>query len=87
MIDAPTKPLDGVLESLSRCLDAESVRRIAEFRVGPEIQASIDLLAEKANEGQLSDDERSEYEAAINAVDFVSILCLKALRRLELNTA
>jgi hypothetical protein len=72
---------------LSRCLDAESVRRIAEFRVDLEVQASIDLLAEKANEGQLSEDERSEYEAAINAVDFVSILYLKALRRLELNAA
>jgi hypothetical protein len=87
MIDVATKPLDGVLESLSRCLDAESVRRIAEFRVDLEVQASIDLLAEKANEGQLSEDERSEYEAAINAVDFVSILYLKALRRLELNAA
>jgi len=58
------------------------VRRIAEFRVDPEVQASIDLLAEKANEGQLSEDERSQYEAAINAADFVSTLRLKVLKRL-----
>jgi hypothetical protein len=87
MTEAPATPLDGLLDSLSRCLDAETVRRLAEYRVDPDIQASIDLLAEKANEGQLSEYERSQYEAAINAIEVVSILSLKALRRLEMNTA
>jgi hypothetical protein len=36
-----------------------------------------------ANEGLLSDDERAEYEALINAEDFVAILKLKARSQLS----
>lgn len=85
MTDAIESPIDGLLESLSECLDAESARRIAEFHVDAKVQASIDLLAEKANEGLLTEDERSQYEDAINVADFVALLRLKAVKRLELN--
>jgi hypothetical protein len=74
--------LDGLLEPLSRCLDLESARRIVELRVAAPVQARIDFLAERANEGTLSGDERLEYEALINAADFISILKLKARRQL-----
>lgn len=70
--------LDGLLEPLSRCLDIESARRIADFQVDPPVQERIDTLAEDANEGSLSDRERDEYEAPIDAADFISILKLKA---------
>jgi hypothetical protein len=70
--------LDGLLEPLSRCLDAESARRIVDLQVDPPVQERIDSLAELANEGKLCDAERSEYEALINAADFISILKLKA---------
>ena len=77
--------LDGLLEPLSRCIDAESARRILEFRIDPAVEARLDILAEKANEGTLSDAERAEYEASINAADFISILKLKAQRHLKSN--
>jgi len=70
--------LDGLLEPFSRCLDTESARRVADFQVAPQVQQRIDTLAERANEGSLSDGERAEYEALINAADFISILKLKA---------
>jgi hypothetical protein len=70
--------LDGLLEPLSRCLDAESARRVIDFQVDPPVQERIETLAERANEGTLSDNERSEYEALISAADFISILKLKA---------
>jgi hypothetical protein len=70
--------LDAILEPLSRCLDPESARRIVDFQVDWPVQERIDALAELANEGTLSDSERSEYEALINASDFISILKLKA---------
>jgi hypothetical protein len=62
-------PLDGLFEPFSRCFDAESARRVAEFRVDPAVQARID-------------EERTEYEAFLNAADFISILKLKARRHL-----
>jgi hypothetical protein len=77
--------LDAILETLSCCLDAESARRIVDFQVGPPVQERIDSLAELANEGALSDIERSEYEALINAADFISILKLKARLNLDSN--
>ncbi len=70
--------LDGLLEPLSRCLDAESARRIVDLKVDLPVQELMDTLAERANEGTLSDSERAEYEALINAADFISILKLKA---------
>src|SRR5207245_8862367 len=77
--------LNDLLEPLSRCLDAESARRVAEFRVGPIVEEKIRVLAEKANEGLLNDDERADYEAIINTADIISILKLKAVRHLKSN--
>ena len=82
-MSAATMPLDSLLDRFSRCLDTESARRVAEFRVDPAVQVRVDLLAERANDGVLSDDERTEYEAFINAADFISILKLKAGRQLR----
>ena len=76
--------LDSLLEPLSRCLDDESARRLIELQVSGPVQERIDALAQLANDGTLSDDERLEYEALINAADFISILKLKA--RLQLDT-
>jgi hypothetical protein len=75
--------LDSLLEPLSRCLDAESARRVIAWRVDSAVQSKIDALAERANDGLLSEDERAEYEALINATDFISILKLKARYRVD----
>jgi hypothetical protein len=75
--------LDSLLEPLSHCLDAESARRLVAFRVDPPVQARIEMLGERANEGTLTAAERSEYEALINAADFIAILKLKARRHLN----
>ncbi|MBL8293151.1 MAG: hypothetical protein JNN08_14990 [Bryobacterales bacterium] len=74
--------LDGLLDPLSRCLDEGSARRLIEFQVSPDIQERIEILAERANEGLLTEDERAEYETLINAADFIAILKLKARRLL-----
>jgi hypothetical protein len=74
--------LDQFLDPLSRRLDAESSRRVLALKVSPSVQERVDTLAERANEGLLTDDERAEYEALINAEDFLAILKLKARRQL-----
>ena len=79
--------LDCLLDPLSRCLDLESARRMAEFRVDPAVQTRIDSLAEQANDGVLSGEEAAEYAAFVNAADFISILKLKARRQLKSNRA
>lgn len=79
----------GVLESLlgplSRCLDAESAQRIAEFRISPDLQARIEVLADRTNEGTASEEESAEYDAIISATDFITILKLKAQSQFQSN--
>jgi hypothetical protein len=75
--------LDELLEPLSFCLDAESARRLIDFRIDRPVQARIEQLARRANDGNLSTSDRSEYEALINAADFIAILKMKARRHLD----
>jgi hypothetical protein len=78
----PQSVIDLMLDPVSRCLDAESARRLLDLRPDPAVQEGGALLASKANEGLLTDDERAEYEALINTDDFISTLKLKARRYL-----
>lgn len=75
--------LDSLLEPLSLCLDAESARRLVAFRIDQPVQARIEMLGARANEGNLNASEQSEYEALINAADLIAILKLKARRHLD----
>jgi hypothetical protein len=79
---AGTSVLDLMIDPVSRCLDAESARRLLDLQIDPTVQERVSLLAEKANEGLLSEPERAEYEAYVNTDDFISILKLKARRYL-----
>lgn len=74
-----------MLDPLCRCLDAESARRVSELAVDPIVQARIDELAARANEGLLTPEERLEYDAYITADDFIATLKMKTKRLLGLN--
>jgi len=80
-----TSLLDRMLDPLSRCLDAESARRVVVLGTDPVVQARVDVLAERANEGLLTPEERAEYESYINVDDFIAILKMKAERNLFLD--
>ena len=75
---------DSLLESAARCLDAESVRALGEVKLSASAKARLDLLACKANEGQLAPDEASEYDRFIELGDILATLRLKAERQLGL---
>jgi len=76
--------LDDLLDPLSKYLDAESARRLVDLRVSEPVQSRIAELAQRASEGQLSPDERNDYEALVNAEDLISILQHKAQQDLSL---
>lgn len=52
--------LDELLDPFARCLDTESARRVADFRIAPVIQEPVDALAENANDGALTQGERRD---------------------------
>ena len=67
-----------LLDPVAACFTPEVAQRVAGLRVNPIVQARIDELAAKANEGQLTDSEEAEYDAYIEAADVISILQAKA---------
>ncbi len=55
-----TDVLDRVLDPFTHCLTPEVARRISNLRADPDMQARVDELAGKANEGRLNERERAE---------------------------
>ena len=78
-----TTAIDRVFDPISRCLTPAVARRIVKLRADPELDTRIHELAEKANEGQLSVTERSEYETYVRAIHFFTVLQSKARRLLS----
>jgi ribosomal protein S16 len=57
--------LDEMLEPVSRSLGLKTARALAALRVGARMQARVEKLAEKCDEGKLTAKERAEYEAYV----------------------
>ena len=77
---ATTLPsIDRILEPVAACLTPEVAQRIVEVRVDdPPMMERLQYLRDKANEGELTQEERSEYEAFIEANDLLTLLKDKA---------
>ncbi len=74
--DRATQPIFGILT-------AEQVHHIADYHADQALQERIAQLAAKANEGELTDEERAEYEGYVHANRFVAILQAQARRRIS----
>jgi len=61
-------------DPLLRILTPEQAREIVDYHADEELQMRIEELAEKANEGELSADERAEYEGYVKANRFAAVL-------------
>lgn len=70
--------LERLVDPLSHCLTPESAERLLAFRADPQLQALIDQLAEKCNEGALTAKEEAEYASYVAFGTFVALLKSKA---------
>jgi uncharacterized protein YnzC (UPF0291/DUF896 family) len=70
--------LDRMLEPVADLLTPEVARGIVDMRADPQLQARLDELATKANNGQLTEEERQEYGDYVDAIDFIGIFQAKA---------
>lgn len=75
--------ISSVLEPFAECLTPESDRRIAAFQATPAVQARLEDLAGKANEGQLTESEREDYARLRSVFHFVTILQSQARAYLQ----
>ena len=79
MTPVPTSnALDELLEPVGRALPLEFARELVALRATPEVEAKIEMLAEKCNEGQLTAEERAEYESYVQAIHLIGVLQAKA---------
>jgi len=74
------------LEPVARCFTPDVARQIIELRADPALQTRLDSLAGKANEGELTENDREQYEAYVEAIDIIAILQAKARKMLDENT-
>jgi hypothetical protein len=77
--------LDRLVEPLVRTFTPEVARALLQLRADPELQARMDELAEKCNEGRLTAEERDEYQTSIRFANYLAILQAKARRLLKVS--
>ena len=70
--------LDRLLEPLAGCLSPDVAAKVADLRADEAMQARIDYLAQRCNEGLLSAKEREEYAGYLHAIDVIAVLQAKA---------
>lgn len=78
-----TTILAKMLEPALEAMPADFARVLVNLRVDEGLQSRIEVLRYKANTGQLSIDEKQEYEEFIEAVEIVSLLQVNAQRVLK----
>lgn len=75
--------LDRLLEPLAGCLSPDVAAKVADLRADEATQNRIDYLAERTNEGLLTDEEREEYAGYLHTIDVITVLQAKARSQLR----
>lgn len=70
--------LDRILEPVSASLNKEAAQKLLNLKADAKTQVRVTRLAEKCNEGDLTPEERHEYEMYLMANHFVAILKAQA---------
>jgi len=70
--------LDRLLDPISAALNEEAARKLIGIKADAKARVHVAELARKCNEGELSPEERRDYEMYVLAGDFIAILQAKA---------
>lgn len=77
-----TDAFDRGTDPILQFFTVDQARGIVQYRGDAALQKRIEELAAKANEGELTPDERAEYEGYVRANKFMAILQAKARKLL-----
>ena len=72
--------IDEMLEPLTDALTPETAKAFANLKVPSAVQARVDQLAAKCNEGALTADERADYETYVRIGNLLALIKAKAKR-------
>jgi hypothetical protein len=70
--------LDRILEPVSSSLNVEAAEKLLALKADRKTQGRVAKLADKCTEGELTPEERREYEHYLTANHVVAILAAKA---------
>ena len=70
--------LDRLVGPLGDCLTPDFARRLLALKADRQLQARVDYLAERCNQGLLTAQEHAEYSSYVKFGTFVAILKSKA---------
>jgi hypothetical protein len=76
---------DRVIDPVFRLLSRDQAAQIVDYHADESLQRRIEELAQIANEGELTEAERAEYEGYAHANKFVAVLKTKAKRALDVD--
>jgi len=74
---------DTMYSTVADCLNVEALKALVDLRASPQDAERIEWLGERANEGQLTNEERKEYQGAVMFAKFLGILQSKARKKLQ----
>ena len=70
--------LERALEPIGGCLTPTAAAKLLRLKLDKKTQARLDVLADKCTEGELSVEERAEYESVVLALELVTLLQAEA---------
>ena len=74
---------DRATDRIFQLLTSEQLQKLQDLQYDPHLQTRIEILAHKANEGDLSEDERREYLGYVQANSFFAVVQAQARKHLE----
>lgn len=76
---------DVLVDPLFNLFTPEQTKQILEYRAGEPLEARIEELSRKSTEGELTTQERAEFEGYARASRFIAVMQAKAKRNLQRN--
>lgn len=78
-----TTIIEQAIAPFAETMTRESALKIVELKANADLQSRVDDLADKANSGQLTDSERTEYDQFLAAFHLITVLQVRARRLLN----
>ena len=78
MAESSSTLIDELVDPLGQCLTPEVARRIIALRASANLEQRIERLGQKCKDGELTAEEKAEYETIVRFIKFVSTLQSKA---------
>jgi hypothetical protein len=70
--------LDRLLDPVGESLGVKAAETLVQLRADRELQAKMEDLARRCTEGELTPEEKAEYDALVSANNVIAILQAKA---------